>query len=71
MLILAGLGLVFSTSMFVFLSLGLIVWITISLWRIGKEAISLTGWGATGMIVLSVVTEAGLGILSRILSNIF
>jgi len=31
----------------------------------------LTGWGATGMIFLSVIIEASLGMLSRSLSMSF
>ena len=71
MLSFAVLGLILPPSIFVFLSMGLIIWVTFSLWRIGKEEIGLTGWGATGMIFLSVVTEAGLGMLSRYLSIAF
>jgi hypothetical protein len=58
-------------SIFVFFSLGLVIWVTFSLWRIGKEEVGLTGWGATGMIFLSVASEAGLGMLSRALSLSF
>jgi len=58
-------------SIFVFFSIGLIIWVTFSLWRIGKEEVGLTGWGATGMIFLSVFTEASLGMLSRTLSTNF
>jgi len=71
MLSFAVLGLILPPSIFVFLSMGLIIWVTFSLWRIGKEEIGLTGWGATGMIFLSVATEAGLGMLSRYLSIAF
>ena len=71
MLSFAVLGLILPPSIFVFLSIGLIIWVTFSLWRIGKEEIGLTGWGATGMIFLSVATEAGLGMLSRYLSIAF
>ncbi len=71
MLSFAVLGLILPPSIFVFLSMGLIIWVTFSLWRIGKEEIGLTGWGATGMIFLSVSTEAGLGMLSRYLSIAF
>ena len=71
MLSFAVLGLILPPSIFVFLSMGLIIWVTFSLWRIGKEEIGLTGWAATGMIFLSVATEAGLGMLSRYLSIAF
>jgi hypothetical protein len=71
MLSFAVLGLILPPSIFVFLSMGLIIWVTFSLWRIGKEEIGLTGWGSTGMIFLSVATEAGLGMLSRYLSIAF
>ena len=71
MLSFAVLGLVLPPSIFVFLTMGLIIWVTFSLWRIGKEVIGLTGWGATGMIFLSVGTEAGLGMFSRLLSTAF
>jgi len=71
MLSFAVLGLILPPSIFVFLSMGLIIWVTFSLWRIGKEEIGLTGWGATGMIFLSVATEASLGMLSRYISIAF
>ncbi len=57
MLSFAVLGLILPPSIFVF-----------SLWRIGKEEVGLTGWGATGMIFLSVIIEASLGMFSRSLS---
>ena len=71
MLSFAVLGLLMPPSIFVFFSIGLIIWVTFSLWRIGKEEVGLTGWGATGMIFLSVFTEASLGMLSRTLSTNF
>jgi hypothetical protein len=71
MLSFAVLGLLLPPSIFVFFSIGLIIWVTFSLWRIGKEEVGLTGWGATGMIFLSVFTEASLGMLSRTLSTNF
>ena len=71
MLSFAVLGLFLPPSIFVFFSLSLVIWVTFSLWRIGKEEIGLTGWGSTGMIFLSVATEAGLGMLSRYLSIAF
>ena len=55
-------------SIFVFFGIGVVIWVTFSLWRIGKEEVGLSGWGATGMIFLSVVIEASLGMFSRSLS---
>ena len=68
MLSFAVLGLIFPPSVFVFIGIGVVIWVTFSLWRVGKEEIGLTGWGATGMIFLSVIIEASLGMLSRSLS---
>lgn len=68
MLTFAMLGLVFPPSIFVFFGIGVVIWITFSLWRVGKEEVGLSGWGATGMIFLSVVIEASLGMFSRSLS---
>ena len=68
MLLFAVLGLIFPPSVFVFFGIGIVIWVTFSLWRVGKEEIGLTGWGATGMIFLSVIIEASLGMLSRSLS---
>jgi hypothetical protein len=68
MLSFAMLGLVFPPSIFIFFGIGVVIWVTFSLWRIGKEEIGLSGWGATGMIFLSVVIEASLGMFSRSLS---
>ena len=68
MLTFAMLGLVLPPSIFVFLGIVVVIWITFSLWRIGKEEVGLSGWGATGMIFLSVVIEASLGMFSRSLS---
>ncbi len=62
-------GLFLPPSIFIFFGFILVIWITFSLWRIGKEEIGLTGWGSAGMIILSVLTEAGIGLLSRYLSN--
>ena len=62
-------GLLLPASIFIFFGFFLVVWVTYSLWRIGKEEIGLTGWGAAGMIILSVLTEAGIGLFSRYLSN--
>ena len=71
MLIFAVLGLIFPPSIFVFLGIGIVIWVTYSLWRIGKEEVGLSGWGATGMIFLSVCLEASLGMFSRSLSTAF
>jgi len=71
MLSFAVLGLIFPPSVFVFIGIGVVIWVTFSLWRVGKEEIGLTGWGATGMIFLSVIIEASLGMLSRSLSMSF
>ena len=68
MLLFAVLGLIFPPSVFVFFGIGIVIWVTFSLWRVGKEEIGLSGWGATGMIFLSVIIEASLGMLSRSLS---
>lgn len=68
MLTFAILGLILPPSIFVFLGIIVVIWITFSLWRIGKEEVGLSGWGATGMIFLSVVIEASLGMFSRSLS---
>ena len=62
-------GLFLPPSIFIFFGFILVIWITFSLWRIGKEEIGLTGWVAAGMIILSVLTEAGIGLFSRYLSN--
>ena len=71
MLLFAVLGLIFPPSVFVFVGIGIVIWVTFSLWRVGKEEIGLSGWGATGMIFLSVIIEASLGMLSRSLSMAF
>ena len=68
MLSFAMLGLIFPPSIFVFFGICAVIWVTFSLWRIGKEEVGLSGWGATGMIFLSVVIEASLGMFSRSLS---
>ena len=68
MLSFAVLGLILPPSIFVFFGIMVVIWVTFSLWRIGKEEVGLTGWGATGMIFLSVIIEASLGIFSRSLS---
>ena len=68
MLSFAMLGLILPPSIFVFFGIGVVIWVTFSLWRIGKEEVGLSGWGATGMIFLSVVIEASLGMFSRSLS---
>ena len=57
----------FTTINFCIFGIMDLIWITI-LWRIGKEEVGLTGWGATGMILLSVIIEASLGMFSRSLS---
>ena len=68
MLSFAILGLILPPSIFVFFGIVVVIWVTFSLWRIGKEESGLSGWGATGMIFLSVVIEASLGMFSRSLS---
>ena len=64
-------GLFLPASIFLFIGFGLVVWVTYSLWRIGKEEIGLTGWSAAGIIILSVVTEASIGLISRYISKFF
>ena len=64
-------GLFLPASIFIFIGFGLVVWVTYSLWRIGKEEIGLTGWSAAGIIILSVVTEASIGLISRYISQFF
>ncbi len=68
MLSFAVLGLILPPSIFIFFGIMVVIWVTFSLWRIGKEEVGLTGWGATGMIFLSVIIEASLGMFSRSLS---
>ena len=68
MLSFAVLGLILPPSIFVFFGIMVVIWVTFSLWRIGKEEVGVTGWGATGMIFLSVIIEASLGMFSRSLS---
>ena len=68
MLSFAVLGLILPPSIFVFFGILVVIWVTFSLWRVGKEEVGLTGWGATGMIFLSVIIEASLGMFSRSLS---
>ena len=63
-------SLVLPPSIFLIFGFALVVWVTISLWRIGKDEVGLTGWGAAGMIILSVVTEAGIGLFSRYISKV-
>ena len=64
-------SLVLPPSLFLIFGFALVVWVTISLWRIGKDEVGLTGWGAAGMIILSVITEAGIGLFSRYISKMF
>ena len=64
-------GLFLPASIFIFIGFGLVVWVTYSLWRIGKEEIGLTGWSAAGIIILSVITEASIGLISRYISKFF
>lgn len=71
MLFLTFFGLIFPPSVFLFFGFTVIILVTFSLWRIGKEEINFTGWGATGLIILSVCTEAGISLMSRFLSKIF
>ena len=63
-------SLVLPPSIFLIFGFALVVWVTISLWRIGKDEVGLTGWGAAGMIILSVITEAGIGLFSRYISKV-
>ena len=71
MLFLTLFGLMFPPSVFLFFGFAIIILVTFSLWRIGKEEIDFSGWGATGLIILSVCTEAGISLMSRFLSKIF
>ena len=64
-------GLFLPASIFIFIGFGLVVWVTFSLWRIGKDEIGLTGWSAAGIIILSVITEASIGLTSRYISKFF
>ena len=64
-------SLVLPPSLFLIFGFALVVWVTISLWRIGKDEVGLTGWGAAGMIILSVIAEAGIGLFSRYISKMF
>ena len=61
----------FPPSVFLFFGFAIIILVTFSLWRIGKEEIDFSGWGATGLIILSVCTEAGISLMSRFLSKNF
>ena len=63
-------SLVLPPSIFLIFGFALVVWVTVSLWRIGKDEVGLTGWGAAGMIILSVITEAGIGLFSRYISKV-
>ena len=63
-------SLILPPSIFLIFGFALVVWVTISLWRIGKDEVGLTGWGAAGMIILSVITEAGIGLFSRYISKV-
>ncbi len=63
-------SLVLPPSIFLIFGFALVVWVTISLWRVGKDEVGLTGWGAAGMIILSVITEAGIGLFSRYISKV-
>ena len=63
-------SLVLPPSIFLIFGFALVVWVTISLWRIGKDEVGLTGWGAAGMIILSVITEAGIGLFSKYISKV-
>ncbi len=71
MLVFTIFGLFLPPSIFIFFGFALVIWITFSLWRVGKEEIGLTGWGAAGMIILSVLTEGGIALFSRYLSKTF
>ena len=71
MLFLTLFGLFFPPSVFLFFGFALIILVTFSLWRIGKEETEFTGWGATGLIFLSVCTEAGISLFSRFITKIF
>ena len=62
-------GLIIPVSIFLFFGFFLVIWVTYSLWRIGKDEIKLNGLGSAGLIILSVVTEGGIGLLSRSLST--
>ena len=71
MLLLTIFGLFLPATIFIFFGFTLVIWVTFSLWRIGKEEIGLTGWGAAGMILVSVLIEAFIGLFSRYLSKLF
>tara|TARA_S200000501_G_C20626096_1_gene656778 strand:- start:97 stop:681 length:585 start_codon:yes stop_codon:yes gene_type:complete len=64
-------GLFLPASIFLFFGFALIIIVTFALWRLGKEEIGFSGWGAAGLIILSVLSEAGIGLISRSLSNFF
>ena len=58
-------------SIFLFFGFALIIFVTFALWRLGKEEVGFTGWGAAGLIILSVLTEGGIGLISRSVSKLF
>ena len=49
----------------------LIIFVTFALWRLGKDEVGFSGWGAAGLIILSVLTEGGIGLISRSVSKLF
>jgi len=48
----------------------LIIFVTFALWRLGKDEVGFSGWGAAGLIILSVLTEGGIGLISRSVSKL-
>ncbi len=63
-------GLFLPAPIFYFFGFFLVVWVTFSLWRIGKDEIGLTGWASAGMIILSVLTETSVRLFSMYISKI-
>ena len=64
-------GLFLPASIFLFFGFALIIFVTFALWRLGKEEVGFSGWGAAGLIILSVLTEGGIGLISRSVSKLF
>jgi hypothetical protein len=64
-------GLFLPASIFLFFGFALIILVTFALWRLGKDEVGFSGWGAAGLIILSVLTEGGIGLISRSVSKLF
>ena len=64
-------GLFLPASIFLFFGFALIIFVTFALWRLGKDEVGFSGWGAAGLIILSVLTEGGIGLISRSVSKLF